>query len=311
MLRRRWFFICLGNFVGLLSLFQANSSWGLGAEKTLKLTVVPLRYHGLALVLETPSKEFFLVDTGGGGDAELLRTTLVQLGVKGIRGVVISHTHGDHQGGLPVVLQNFPVEVLYLSPLDRKTPESLRTRETEFSLALRRQAAERGVQVQEIFAGCRLEWDPEIQVDVLWPPEDLYLYSNPQPHGFYNSNSVVIRLQYGQRVLLLPGDLSEGAAAALVEREKDRLKADVHVVPHHGFFGLKEFAAAVSAEVAVASCIVDYSDHPTRNVPGIQSVQLFAPLGTRVYVTAWHGEITLKTEGSEMQVGSSQVLRKW
>ncbi len=308
--RRKWIPSFVGSLGVALAVIGANWNWGFGADGTLKLTVVPLRNHGLAVVLQTPSQDFFLVDTGGGGDAQLLCTCLKGLGVSRLRGVVISHTHGDHQGGFPAVLENFPLHTLYLSPLDRKTPEPLRTRETDFSLALRRQAEERGIRVEEIFAGCRLDWGSGVQVDVLWPPEDLYSYPNPQPHGFYNGNSVVIRLQYGERVFLLPGDITEGAAAVLIEKEKERLKSDVVIVPHHGFFGSKAFAEAVAAEVAVASCIVDYRDHPTRNVPGIQAVELFAPVGSRVFVTAWHGEITVETDGSDLEIRSYQLIAK-
>jgi competence protein ComEC len=282
--------------------------WGAEPPRLLKLVVLPLRYHGLAVVVQTPAGQVFAVDAGGAGEAGLVKSYLTGLGVERLRGILVSHTHGDHQGGVPALVEAFPVDRLYLSPLDRKTPESLRTGETEFSLKLRQMAASRGIQVEEVHAGCTLDWDPALKVDVLWPPEDLFVYPNPQPHGFYNGNSVVLRIQYGQRVFLLPGDLSDGAAAALVEKDRGRLRADLVVVPHHGFFGSKVFAEAVSAEVAVASCIVDYRDHPTRNVPGIQAVQLFAPVGTRVFVTAWQGEVVAVSDGTDLQVTTALLL---
>ncbi|MEJ5340223.1 MAG: MBL fold metallo-hydrolase [Thermogutta sp.] len=271
-------------------------------QKPLTLTVIELKQHGLAMLLETPEGRHYLIDTGGGGDRDTVAACLTEHHVQQIEGLVISHPHGDHQGGVPAVFDRWPVKELIVSPFVRKVPEKLKTSETEFSLDLQKLAEQKGARVREVSQGSGLEWGADVHVEVLWPPEEPFLTANPQPHGTYNNNSLVLRVQYKDAVFLLPGDLGNEAAAVLVRESPAKLKAHVVVVPHHGFFGNADFAKAVGAQVAIASCIVDYPDHPTRNVPGIHAVDLFAPVGTGVYVTPWHGTVTVSTDGKYLAV---------
>lgn len=292
-------------------------------NQPLVVTVLQLQNHGQAVVVQTPGGKSYLVDTGGGGDIETVEKFLKAQGVARLDGILISHPHGDHQGGAPHLLQQFPVGVLFLSPFDRKVPAELKTGESDFSLNLRRLAAERGAKVQEVSGGQTLEWDSALKVEVLWPPPDLFLPPNEKPHGAFNGNSVVLRVQHSPphaqssphapregdgMVFLFPGDLTDAAARVLVEQQKEKLKTDVLLVPHHGFFGSQEFAQATQPRVAVASCIVDYKDHPTRNVPGINAVRLFAPLGARVYVTPWQGNVRIDSDGRNLRVTTAHHL---
>ena len=277
-------------------------------QKPLTLTVIELKQHGLAMLLETPEGRHYLIDTGGGGDRDTVAACLTEHHVDQIAGVVISHPHGDHQGGVPAVFERWPVKELIVSPFVRKVPEKLKTSETEFSLGLQKLAEQKGARVTEVWRGSRLEWGADVHVEVLWPPEEPFLTPNPQPHGTYNNNSLVLRVQYKAAVFLLPGDLGNEAAAVLVRESPAKLKAHVVIVPHHGFFGNADFAKAVQAQVAIASCIVDYPDHPTRNVPGIHAVDLFAPMGTGVYVTPWHGTVIVSTDGKHLSVEARKNL---
>lgn len=277
-------------------------------QKPLTLIVIELKQHGLAMLLETPEGRHYLIDTGGGGDRDTVAACLTEHHVDQIAGVVISHPHGDHQGGVPAVFERWPVKELIVSPFVRKVPEKLKTSETEFSLGLQKLAEQKGARVTEVWRGSRLEWGADVHVEVLWPPEEPFLTPNPQPHGTYNNNSLVLRVQYKAAVFLLPGDLGNEAAAVLVRESPAKLKAHVVIVPHHGFFGNADFAKAVQAQVAIASCIVDYPDHPTRNVPGIHAVDLFAPMGTGVYVTPWHGTVIVSTDGKHLSVEARKNL---
>ncbi|MGB9688196.1 ComEC/Rec2 family competence protein [Thermogutta sp.] len=277
-------------------------------EKPLALTVIELKQHGLAMLLETPEGLHYVIDAGGRGDRDTVARCFTEHHVDKIEGLVISHPHGDHQGGVPAIFDRWPVKELIVSPFVRNVPEKLKTSETEFSLGLQKLAEQKGTRVREVWQGSRLEWGADVRVEVLWPPETPFLTPNPQPHGTYNNNSLVLRVQYKNAVFLFPGDIGNEAAAVLVKEFPAKLKAHVVVVPHHGFFGNVDFARAVQAPVAIASCIVDYPDHPTRNVPGIHAVDLFAPMGTGVYVTPWHGTVTVSTDGNRLSVEARKNL---
>ncbi len=276
--------------------------------KILVVTVLQLKYHGQAVVLQTPTGNTFMIDSGSGGDQEGVEKFLRSQHITRLDGLLISHPHNDHQGGAPYLLRHFPVNTLFLSPFDRKLPAELKTGEIEFSLNLRRLAKQQGVKVREVFTGQKLNWDPALKVEVLWPPSELFLPPNRNPHETFNGNSVVLRIQYGDTVFLFPGDLTDEAGKRLIEQQKEKLKTDILTAPHHGFFNSQEFAQATQPRVVVASCIVDYPDHPTKNVPGINAVKLFAPLGTRVYVTAWQGTVRIESDSQHLRVTTEDYL---
>lgn len=292
--------------------------WAIGAEclqadasdsaGRLVVTILNLSHHGLSMLLQTPGGRYYLLDAGGGADGKnIVQPFLEANGIRRLHGLLISHPHGDHQGGVPIILENFQVDTLLLSPVDRIAPPELKDREADLTQKIRKMAAEKGIKVQEIVAGTVLDWDPALKVEVLWPPEKLHL---PRKiiRGDYNPHSVVLRVEHGQRVFLFPGDLSGGSAEVLVAQVPEKIRADFLVVPHHGFFGSRKFAEAVQAQVAAAACIVDYADHPTRNVPGIQAVNLFAPVGTGVYVTAWHGTIRAECDGEKIIITTQRTI---
>ena len=73
-------------------------------------------------------------------------------------------------------------------------------------------------------------WDG-VKVDFLWPeirPEEV-------PPTAKNNDSLVVRLRYGERSLLLPGDEEkEVEYAMMAENDAGALHADVLRIGHHG-----------------------------------------------------------------------------
>jgi competence protein ComEC len=73
-----------------------------------------------------------------------------------------------------------------------------------------------------------------------------------------NNDSVVLRVDFGEASVLLPGDIELLAIARLIRKFKDNprmLDVDVYVVPHHGsrYSTTADLLAQVSPEVAVIS----------------------------------------------------------
>ena len=68
---------------------------------------------GLSILVNT-SQGLILFDTGP--DPNLLKYNLLKLGIRpqDIKAVVISHSHGDHTGGLPFILKNHPNIPVYI-----------------------------------------------------------------------------------------------------------------------------------------------------------------------------------------------------
>jgi competence protein ComEC len=91
-----------------------------------------------------------------------------------------------------------------------------------------------------------------VAVDILWPeitPEEVAPSAK-------NNDSLVVRLRYQDRTILLPGDAEKQVEYAMLnENAADLLHADVLKVGHHGSKNstMPDFLTAVGPQIAVIS----------------------------------------------------------
>lgn len=259
---------------------------------TLRLTVLELQHHGLAMVLETPSGKIFIIDTGKKEDSDTVAKFLKARKIKRIDGIVVSHSDRDHYEGAGPLLKNHRVGTLVHSPMvERKLDKDYRE--------IVERARKKDVKVETVAAGAKLAWDDALEVTVLAPPpEGLGAKSD----DVIDENSIVLRIQHGDVVLLLPGDIGKpGADFLLNSIPPHKLAATVLIAPHHGFFEGRNFAAIVCPQHVVVACLADYPDKKPRS-PARQAEMLFAEVGARVYVTAFDGNIEVVSDGKTCTV---------
>ena len=285
------------------------------AGETGKLTVTWLEMpvHGLAVVLETPAGKVFLIDTGGvqqkaDSDYTAGRDTispfLTARGWKEIAGISISHPHSDHYGGASWLLNNWKVGVFLDNGYEGRGQTTSYTQ-------LRRMAEQRGASYRAVHAGDRMDWDPALTIEVLSPPAQ-FISTDSDPakvseHGLLNSNSIVLRVQHGKNVFLFPGDSYGGAYEQYLQASvaAEKLKATVLTAPHHGFNPGTQFPKMTRPEIVVTSCLADYPSNantPNPRSPGERATQVFGALGAKVFVTAWHGNVEVTSDGETVKV---------
>ena len=85
------------------------------ATGNFRMTVLGLKLHGLAVVLQTPSGAVYVVDTGkkeDGDDAgqDSIAPFLKVRRIEEIAGIVVSHPHRDHFEGAAYLLKHFRVK---------------------------------------------------------------------------------------------------------------------------------------------------------------------------------------------------------
>jgi competence protein ComEC len=185
-----------------------------------------------------------LVDGGtalpGGGDlgASAVVPALRALGVERLDLVAASHGDLDHRGGLAAVLRAIPTDALWL-PLGGLADPAF--------AALVGIARERGVAVAERGAGDAPLVAGDLVVTPLWPLA-------ADARGSRNDRSLVLRVDAGDRSVLLAGDLEGEAERALVASGA-ALRADVLKLPHHGSrtSSTRALLDTVGAQVAIAS----------------------------------------------------------
>lgn len=301
-------------FAAILAL-TAMPAVGAGADPAPKapgklvVTYLDTTEHGLAVVLQSPSGGVFLIDTGPknvkvDSGRDTIAPFLKARGITEIAAIALSHPHSDHYGGAPWLLDNIKVKRLMDSGYDaRGMSDAYRQ--------LRRQARDRGVAYQTASAGDRLDWDEALEVDVLSPPGE-FLAINADPakiseHGLLNGNSLVLRVQHGKNVFLFPGDAyGVGQRFMLENTRRDRLATTIMCAPHHGFNCSPEFAAATRPEIVVASCLDHYENSEVVS-PGLKATEVFGKVGSKVYVTAWHGNVEVVSDGAAYTIKTSRT----
>ena len=219
-------------------------AWGLApAEReVLKCTFLSVG-HGCAIVLELPEGGTLVCDAGAfgapGRAQDAVQNALWEAGRSRIDGLIVTHADTDHFNAVSRLAETVPIGGLFVSQpsLDFSQPSVA---------VLCENAAAAGIPIRIIHAGDRLRSDPEVEIEVLHPP--------PGPGDIEdNANSVVLRITYAGRTILLTGDLDGPGLDALLETEP--FPVDVLLSPHHGSAAANppELAAWAKPEVVVVS----------------------------------------------------------
>jgi competence protein ComEC len=232
--RRRWAAVAAGVLVGWLG--AANLLRG--ASTDLVATFLDVG-QGDAAVLELPHGHAMLVDGGGSFDPAfdpgelIIEPFLRRRHISRLDVVVMSHPHPDHMNGLPRILERFDVGELWEPGEESEAPAY----RAILATAARRGIAHGPPGARDL-GGARIE--------VLGPKGGATMARST------NDNSLVLRVSWAGRALLLPGDVERDAEAELLSWGAG-LRADVLKAPHHGSrtSSTPDFLAAVAPQFAV------------------------------------------------------------
>ena len=253
------------------------------------------------ILIRAPGMHAMLVDGGGKlersgpagtvvaqplGDVIAERTVLPFLlrhWVLHLDAVVLTHPHGDHAGGLPVILARERVGVLYDSAQLYGGPAYQRALDVVRERHLRYRVARRG----ESF-----DLGRSTHVSILAPEMPLITGTSSD----INNNSVVLRVTFGYTRVLLTGDAQAEAEGRLLSHGGSDLAADILKVGHHGsaYSSTPAFLAAVHPKVAIISCgLHNMFGHPSpRTVAALQAA------GASVYRTDLDGGVSATIDPS-------------
>ena len=188
----------------------------------LRLTVLDVG-HGGAILIEMPTGRTLLYDCGSMHDdrqaAEAVWNCLRLRGHRNLDALIISHADLDHCNNVPALLRTGRVETIFVNRtfLNFKQP----------AIANACNAAEdRGIPIRLVLAGDCLRFDPDVDARVLHPPDR-------PPGEDDNANSLVLRIRYAGRSILLTCDLEGAGQFELFTREAPR-RHDILIAPHHG-----------------------------------------------------------------------------
>ncbi|GEC89916.1 MULTISPECIES: ComEC/Rec2 family competence protein [Brevibacillus] len=236
--------------------------------------------HGESTLLRMPGGKTMLIDTGTAEDWPVLSARLAELKITRLDYVVLTNDQPEHMGGYALLSQQVLVDAVILPKL--------------IAPSIRHVVLLRANHKQmEAEQGQVLTLDQEISMEVLLPEEPLFL--SPQ------NNSLVFRLTHGQLRFLFMSAVNEKAEERLLERQNDRLKAEVLKVAGQGSNqgSSQPFLTQVDPQVAIIQT------GRSRDQMKDGQTEVMERLGeswAETYVTSHDGSITILSNGKEYRI---------
>ncbi|MGB8476242.1 MAG: DNA internalization-related competence protein ComEC/Rec2 [Candidatus Acidiferrum sp.] len=278
-----------------IAIYPFAPRWSKGK---LELTVLDVG-QGDSLFVVSPHGSTLLIDGGGAFNGfpgheqhngidpgeEAVSPYLWSRGFQKLDIVALTHAHQDHIGGLTAILENFRVGTLWIG-------REVRSR----ALAnLEELAREKRIPIVHERHGKPFSWDG-VETQVLWPelpPQDV----GPSPQ---NNDSLVLRMKYGERGMMLPGDAEKQVESSILsDNNEEELRADVLKVGHHGSKNstMPPFLAAMQPSIAVISV---GEDNPYGH-PNPALLKRLEDAGVRILRTDRDGAVHVLTDGKQLE----------
>lgn len=235
--------------------------------------------QGLAMVI-TRNQRAMLYDTGlawpGGDSAQQLIVPWLRWHHLRPDGVILSHEHLDHRGGLETLKKAWP-EMTVRSPL--KWAGHL-----------------------PCYRGQRWQWQG-LTFTVHWP------LAGEVAKG--NNGSCVVKVDDGRQSILLTGDVEAPAERRMISRYWQHLQATLIQVPHHGSSTSSSLPLLqrVNGQAVLASA----SRYNAWRLPSTKVIRRYRQQGYRWYDTPHEGQISISfsTKGWKILGLREQLLPRW
>jgi competence protein ComEC len=140
-----------------------------------------------------------------------------------------------------------------------------------------------------------------VRGEFLWPD----ISTEDPAAAAKNNDSLVLRLKFRNRTLLLPGDAEKQAEHVILHDNSANLHADVLKVGHHGSTNstTQEFLDAVAPSIAIIS---SGEDNPYGH-PSPELLERLEASGARVLRTDRDGAVHILTDGDRLEISCFMV----
>jgi len=262
----------------------------------LRITVIDVGQGSSALV-EMPEGINLLIDGGGFSDnsvfdvgANVIAPLLWRKKIKTIDTLILSHPNSDHLNGLLYIAKNFNVKRVWAN-CDIADTIGYR----KFIEIIKKKA----IHMPEFKDISRTHIINDARLKLLYPADD-YMDNNKRTWSNLNNNSLVIKVEFGSKSFLFPGDIMTKAEKELVAISGDDLKSNVLIAPHHGSktSNSESFIDSINPEIVIFS-----SGWKNRyRFPHPSVVKKYKERGCRILRTDSHGAVKISTDGRSLEV---------
>jgi competence protein ComEC len=257
--------------------------------------------QGDAFLLAFPDGKLMLLDAGGfpsysgrpsGLDTgeDVVSPYLWTRSIKRLDVVAASHLHEDHAGGIPALLRNFRPKEVWTGALPRSS-------EARRFVELARRA---GVPLRSLTGGEQFDYGGS-RISVLAP-----LPGDSAADNITDQDSLVLRVQFKERSVLLTGDMEPAVERELTERRMFPA-TDILKIPHHG--SRKSTSDGMLEQLRPAFGVIGVGagnsyNHPHKEVLDRLQAWRVTPLRTDLL-----GLIRIRTDGHRLEVETGPGAR--
>ena len=278
--------------------------------------------EGDSILIVSPGGKSVLIDAGDTGKGKVIIEALKRYNVQQLDYFIATHPHPDHIGGADEVFKATKVLNVIDNGLEPDVPQSLVPQSkpatpgsknsgnkpasaskskaasiTKFYDEYKEAITQSGAHYQKAQAGATYDLGGGTRLTVLAPIDPLFTKDQLKTGGnLPNANSIVLRLDYGDFSMLLPGDAEEQTEHRMLTKDLN-LKVKILKVAHHGskYATAQDFIDRVKPEVAIISSGEwNRYGHPAQVV-----LDRLRAANTKLYRTDLQGEITITTRGKE------------
>lgn len=278
---------------------------------------------GDSILIISPGGKSVLIDAGDTGKGRVALDAMKRYNVQQLDYFVATHPHPDHIGGADEVIKATKVLNVIDNGLGPDVPESFADQNkvappdkssttkradksatksvqksgiiTKFYDEYKAAVTQSGAHYEKAMPGTKYDLGSGVRLTVLAPSEPYFTKEQMNTGGNpANANSIVMRLDYGDFSILLPGDAEEQTEHRMLTRDLN-LKAKILKVAHHGskYATSQDLLNRVKPEAAIISCGGwNRYGHPAQVV-----LDRLRAANVKLYRTDLQGEITITTRG--------------
>jgi len=243
--------------------------------------------QGDSIFIQTPQKHQILID--GGPDYTKVIDSLsseMPFNDKEIDLVILSHPESDHMTGLLSVLENYKVDNILWTGIER---------DGEKFESWKRMISDERAKIYYAKKGDIISMG-DVEMKIIYPAELL----KDKEVKDSNDTSIVGKLSYGNNSFLFTGDISSKKEKLLLESDID---VDVLKVPHHGskYSTSEGFLDKATPLISVIQVGKNSYGHPTEEV-----LTRLSNSGIKVLRNDTNGKIKIVSDGINYKIITSK-----